>query len=101
MVAGLRDEPGSFPSGDAVGFVDELGEIFLIKIAGKSAGGVALVGVGFALMPEDGPKAVWPEGAEAISEFVKEEAFAFPFTIFEFDDFVEDGGRIGEAGSFG
>ena len=60
-----------------------------------------MVGVGFALMPQDGPEAVWSEGAKSVGEFVEEEAFAFPFAAWEFGHFVEDGRGIRKAGSFG
>ena len=51
VVACLRDEPRRLPLGDTVGFLNELGEVFLVKSAGEGAGGIALIGVGFTLMP--------------------------------------------------
>ena len=51
VVACLGNEPGSLPFGDAVGLLNELGEVFLVKSAGEGAGGIALIGVGFTLMP--------------------------------------------------
>ena len=100
VVAYLGNEPGSLPFGDAVGLLNELGEVFLVKSAGERAGGIALIGVRFTLMPQDGSEAIGAEDSESVGEFIEEETFAFPFAVFELRDFVEGRRRIGEAGSF-
>ena len=54
VVAREGDEPRWVPADGKGGSADELFEIILIEITGEGPDGIALVGVGFALVPEDG-----------------------------------------------
>ena len=99
VVSGLGDEAGEFPTGVAAGFAQELFEVGGVEIARERAAGVGLMGVGLALVPEEGAETTPAELVEAAGQVFVEGSIAFPLSVGEGGDVAGDCGRVGKTGS--